>query len=75
MRQTAVNGWNSMTGRGIKTADLEPLEREYHEGEPLNDFLKDGESEQNMTRYDERPSKRPKPNNEAKYDDEDICYA
>ena len=81
MRQTVVNGWNSMTGRGIKVADLEPLEREYHlmedEREWLGDFLKDGERRQNMTsyeeRYEERPTKRPKPNDEEKYgDDEEM---
>ena len=69
MRGTIVNGWNSMTGRNVQVSDLDPLEREYHlmddeEGEPLSEFLKDGERQQNMTRYDERPAKRSKPNDE-----------
>ena len=86
MRGTIVNGWNRMTGRSVQESDLDPLEREYHlmddvDAEPLSEFLRDGEAsiarEKAMTRYDmtrheERPSKRSKPNDEFKYGDEEM---
>ena len=85
MRQTVVNGWNSMSGRGIKAADLEPLEREYvlmqderamgDERSWLSDFLKDGERVQNRPRYnEERPDNDERPikrpkSNQENYED------